>query len=154
MRFRSSYSCLVVLLSLILLLAACGPVDPNFGPNNTNTPTTEGTHTTQTPTPQQSPVDTATDVCPGNLSQRLNCYTPHSLRVAYGVESLFQQGFSGKGQTVVVIDSFGSPTLQQDVDVFDRQFGLPPITIQVIAPLNESTYDPRNDRPGWAGDTT
>jgi len=83
-----------------------------------------------------------------------NCYTPHSLRVAYGVDSLFQQGFSGKGQTIVVIDSFGSPTLQQDVDTFDHQYGLPAITIQVMSPLNVPTYDPRNDRPGWAEETT
>src|SRR5712692_9941491 len=78
MRFRLFHPYIAIVLILLYLLAACGPVDPNFGPNNTNTPTTEGTHTAQTPTPQKSPVDTATDVCPGNLSQRLNCYTPHS----------------------------------------------------------------------------
>jgi subtilase family serine protease len=51
----------------------------------------------------------------------------------YGVESLIERGFTGKGQTVVDIVSFGCPTLQQDMDIFDRQFGLPPITVKIIA---------------------
>ncbi len=150
MSFKSFYPC-VPIVFILLLLSACGPTAPSLNPSNNNpTPLTP----TATSTPTSSTADPAIDACPTDLSQSANCYTPHSLRVAYGIDSLFQQGFSGKGQTVVVIDSFGSPTLQQDVDVFDRQFGLPPITIQVIAPLNEPTYDPRNDRPGWAGETT
>src|SRR6185312_12194022 len=48
--------------------------------------------------------------------------TPRQMREAYGVESLYEQGFTGKGQTVVVIDSFGSPTLQSDMDLFDKQY--------------------------------
>ena len=154
MRFRLSYPHLVMFLTLLLLLlAACGPA-VSFNPATTNVPTPQGTPTATTSTSQQSPVDQAIDICPGELSQSANCYTPHSLRVAYGVEPLIQQGLNGHGQTVVVIDSFGSPTLQQDVDVFDQQFDLPPITIQVISPLKEPVYDPQNDREGWAGETT
>src|SRR5215475_11894884 len=48
--------------------------------------------------------------------------TPRQMREAYGVESLYEKGYTGKGQTIVVIDSFGSPTLQQDMDLFDRQY--------------------------------
>ncbi|MBV9691021.1 MAG: S53 family peptidase [Ktedonobacteraceae bacterium] len=82
------------------------------------------------------------------------CYTPYQLRIAYGVESLLERGFSGRGQTVVDIVSFGSPTLQQDMDVFDKQFGLPPINIQVIAPLGTKAFNP-NDRNmlSWAEET-
>src|SRR5258708_7805588 len=76
------------------------------------------------------------------------------MRVAYGLETLIQKGFTGKGQTVIDIVSFGSPTLQQDIDAFDKQFGLPAITIQQISPLNEPIVDPRNDRGGWADETT
>jgi len=74
--------------------------------------------------------------------------------VAYGIESLIQQGLTGKGQTVIDIVSFGAPNLQQDVDAFDQQFGLPPITIQVISPINKKEYDPNGDKPGWASETT
>src|SRR5438067_2203065 len=154
MRFRLLYHYVPIVLIILLLVAACGPAGSNFSPNNTNRPTTVTTPTAQTSTPESSPADPAIDVCPNDLSQLVNCSTPHSLRVTYGIESLFQQGFSGKGQTVVVIDSFGSPTLQQDVDAFDRQYGLPPIPIQVISPLNVPTYDPRKEKPGWAEETT
>jgi len=60
----------------------------------------------------------------------------------------------GQGQTVVDIVSFGSPTLQQDIDAYDQQFGLPPIKIQVISPLHEKESDPYGDKAGWGDETT
>lgn len=65
-----------------------------------------------------------------------------------------QRGFTGKGQTVVDIVSFGSPTLQADMNVFDRQFYLPPVKLQVISPIGTKPFDPNNkDMVGWAGET-
>jgi subtilase family serine protease len=55
---------------------------------------------------------------------------------------------------VIDVVSFGSPTLQQDMDVYDRTFGLPPINLQVISPLHEPEYDPNHDKALWAGETT
>lgn len=80
--------------------------------------------------------------------------TPHALRVAYGIEPLLEKGYTGKGQTVIDIVSFGSSTLQQDVNAFDSYYHLPPITIQVIAPLHKQEYDPYNNKPGWGQETT
>ncbi|HEY1349165.1 MAG TPA: S53 family peptidase, partial [Ktedonobacteraceae bacterium] len=100
------------------------------------------------------PTTVASDRCPANLSFVASCQTPLSMRIAYGVEPLIQRGYTGKGQTVVDIVSFGSPTLQRDIDVFDHQFGLPPITVKQISPLNEAASDPRGDRPGWGDETT
>jgi subtilase family serine protease len=80
--------------------------------------------------------------------------TPQDLRDAYGVTSLIQQGFTGKGQTVIDIVSYGSPTLQQDMDVFDQQFGLPAITLKVLAPLGTVPFDTSNpEMTSWAGET-
>jgi len=76
------------------------------------------------------------------------------LRVAYGIEALTEQGFTGKGQTVIDIVSFGNPTLQQDMNMFDRQFGLPPIALQVVSPLGTVHFDANNkDMVGWAVET-
>jgi len=101
---------------------------------------------------------TTADICPnlpGYPVRRTYCYTPHQLQVAYGVESLINQGFTGKGQTVVDIVSFGSPTLQEDMDTFDSRFGLPNITLQIISPIRTVPFDPHNkDMTGWAGETT
>lgn len=90
------------------------------------------------------------NLCPDSTSI---CLTPHALRVAYGIDSLINKGFTGKGQTIVDIVSFGSPTLQQDMQVFDKTFDLPPADIQVISPLNVPEYDPHQDKDGWAQET-
>src|SRR6266496_2931485 len=149
MRFKPNLqSSLAILIALLVLLTACSPFSGN--PVTTSTPTVRPTHQV-TPT---HTMNTALDRCPAGLSQDPNCYTPHALRVAYGLEALTEQGFTGKGQTIIDIVSFGSPTLQQDIDVFDRQFGLPPITIRVIAPLGTARFNPNNsDMNGWAGET-
>jgi subtilase family serine protease len=119
-----------------LLLAACS---------------TTGTSTGQ----QATPTVAATATANGTPIGGQHAYTPEQLRDAYGVTSLYKQGFTGKGQTVVVIDSYGSPVLQQDMDAFDQQYGLPKITIQVIAPLGTKPFDPTDEEmQGWAGETT
>jgi subtilase family serine protease len=78
------------------------------------------------------------------------------MRVAYNVQSLLAKGYTGKGQTVVDIVSYGSPTLQQDMDTFDQQYGLPAITIKILSPLGTQPIDhpPAKDLSGWAEETT
>src|SRR5579863_10427811 len=120
-------SLLLLFSVLLLLLSACSV--GGGGTGSTTTPTPKPT-TRATLAPISDP---ALDICPSYLHAYKNCFTPHALRVAYGVESLSEKGFTGKGITVIDIVSYGSPTLQQDMDVFDKQFGLPPITIQVVA---------------------
>src|SRR5258708_29920394 len=139
------------ILLLSCLLAACGPFGGSTSGGAAQAPVAQSTHT---PPAVQTPAGTIVDMCPGSLGQLKSCYTPHALRVAYGLEALTEQGFTGKGQTVVDIVSFGSPTLQQDMDVFDRQFALPPITVKVVAPLGTVPFNPKNnDMVGWALET-
>src|SRR5438046_3404765 len=105
MRFITNLqSSLAVLIALLVLLTACSPFNGN--PVTASTPTVRPTHQV-TPT---HTVNSVTDSCPAGLSKDPNCYTPHALRVAYGLEVLTGQGFTGKGQTVIDIVSFGSPT--------------------------------------------
>ena len=146
---------IISLFVMCLLLAACAQSGSNAG---TSTPAaTQVTKTAGiTPTDNSSApvVDNSPLLCPAQLAARINCQSPRSMRVAYGVESLMQRGFTGKGQTIVDIVSFGSPTLQADMDVFDRNFYLPPITIKVLAPLGTVPFDPASkDMNGWAGET-
>jgi subtilase family serine protease len=147
MRFKpiipSRYSLLIV---LFVMLASCSPIKPIGGD------VTSAAIPTQKPT--LVPTSTPVEACPAPLNSNPNCYTPQAFRLAYGVQALTEQGYTGKGQTVIDIVSYGSPTLQQDMDVFDKQFGLPPITIQVVSPLGTVHYDPnKKDMAGWAGET-
>jgi len=134
---------------MLLLLSACAPLGSNSSdPGVVASPTQKAT-TTINPTPTSN----ALAVCPASLSS--DCRTPYDLRVAYSVQSLLERGFTGKGQTIVDIVSYGSPTLQQDMDVFDQQFGLPPITIKIMSPLGTVPFAPNvKDMSGWAGETT
>jgi subtilase family serine protease len=63
-----------------------------------------------------------------------HCYTASDIYAAYGVDALHAEGTSGKGQTIVIVDSYGSPTVQQDLDRFSDTFGLPRTTVQIINP--------------------
>src|SRR6266487_663387 len=141
---------LLPFLAIALLLSACAPLgSSNSDPVASSAPTQKAT-TTISP----SPTSTAIAVCPASLGT--DCRTPYDLRVAYSLESLLERGFTGKGQTIVDIVSYGSPTLQQDMDTFDQQFGLPPITINVLSPLGTKPVDHPSvkDLAGWAGETT
>src|SRR5215472_15055626 len=61
-------------------------------------------------------------------------YTPAQIRMAYSVEPLLRRGINGKGTSIVIVDSFGSPTIRQDLAVFDREFGLKAPSLMIIHP--------------------
>jgi subtilase family serine protease len=135
----------LILITMTVLLSACA----NLPGTGTATPTA-----TPAPTRQATSAPAQADTCPALLdASGVLCYTPHQLREYYGLEPLIEQGYTGKGQTIIDIVSFGSPTIQQDLDVFSQQFGLPHTIVQVINPIHESEYDPHHDKSGWAGET-
>jgi subtilase family serine protease len=87
---------------------------------------------------------------------RIACYQPAQIQAAYALPTLYRRGLTGARQTIVVVDSFGSPTLRHDLAVFDRRFHLaPPPALTVIHPDGPvPAYDPKNPgMVGWAGET-
>ncbi len=87
----------------------------------------------------------------------ITCFSPDQLRTAYHLPALYAKGITGKGVTIMIVDSFGSPTIKADLATFDRQFGYPaPPKFTVIAPAGQiPRFDPNNsDMTGWAGETT
>ncbi|MGW3175331.1 hypothetical protein [Streptomyces sp. NPDC001153] len=52
------------------------------------------------------------------------CFTPQAVQAAYNVGPLYSAGEDGRGQTIAVVDSYGSDTMAHDLHVFDRAFGL------------------------------
>jgi subtilase family serine protease len=79
----------------------------------------------------------------------LNCYTPQELATAYNIPSKL----TGAGQTIVIIDAFGDPTLTQDLGVEDSTFGLPAANLNVIYPSGQPTFDPTSvDEVNWSGE--
>ena len=87
----------------------------------------------------------------------IHCYQPAQLVKAYDLAPLFSDGVDGRGQTIAIVDSFGSPTIANDLHVFDTTFGLPdPPSLKIIAPAGAiPPFDVTNsDMTGWAEETT
>jgi subtilase family serine protease len=55
------------------------------------------------------------------------CFGPQAIQSAYNVAPLYAQGLTGKGETIAIVDSFGSDTIAHDLHVFDQAFGLDPM---------------------------
>jgi subtilase family serine protease len=49
------------------------------------------------------------------------CYTPGQMRRVYNVPS----SLNGFGQTIVIVDAYGDPNIEQDLATFDGIFGVP-----------------------------
>ena len=85
------------------------------------------------------------------------CYEPAQIQQAYNLPALYAQGVTGKGATIVIVDSFGSPTISGDLATFDAAFGLPaPPSFTIIQPAGAvPKFDPGNNAMvSWAGETT
>ena len=68
---------------------------------------------------------------------------------------MYQAGITGRGKTIVIVDSYGSPTIQSDLDVFDKQWGLPDTKVDVRQFGTIPAFDPTDSTMvGWAEETT
>ncbi|HEX4291148.1 MAG TPA: hypothetical protein VH021_19645, partial [Trebonia sp.] len=86
-----------------------------------------------------------------------HCLTPGQVEDAYNLPPLYTRGVTGKGQTIVIVDSFGSPTIKHDLTVFDQQFKLPaPPSFTIITPSGKipAWNSSDSDMTGWGGETT
>jgi len=86
---------------------------------------------------------------------KIACYLPGQIQRAYRLPALYRTGITGKGETIVIVDSYGSPTVRHDLRVFDKTAGLPPPpSLKIIQPAGKvAPYTPDANREGWAGET-
>ena len=80
------------------------------------------------------------------------CYTPAEIRQAYNIPD----SATGAGQTIVIVDAYGSATIADDLKLFDLVMGLPDTTLNIYYPTGHNTQT--NAHKGlaadWAGETT
>lgn len=55
-------------------------------------------------------------------------YSPAQISSAYN----FDSSYTGTGETIAIIDAYGSPSIQNDLNYFDSAYGLPAQTIQIV----------------------
>jgi subtilase family serine protease len=87
---------------------------------------------------------------------QIACYQPSQIERAYNLPELYAQGDEGQGQTIVIVDSFGSPTAEKDLTRFDKIFKLPaPPSFQIIQPAGAvRPFEPASvEMAGWAFET-
>jgi subtilase family serine protease len=91
---------------------------------------------------------------------KINCYTPVQYRVAYHLNPLYSgqatgRSITGAGETIVIVDSFGSPTIRHDLKTFDAEFGFPNPDLQIEQFGTIPPFDSTNaTMVGWAEETT
>ena len=61
------------------------------------------------------------------VSAGRRCFTPAGVRAAYDIQPLYDRGFTGRGITIAIVDSFGSDTMAHDLHVYDQAFGMQPM---------------------------
>ena len=115
----------------------------------------------------QAPESAFTDAAPGALgvachrpppdnrvSTTLHCYTPDQIRAFYGLGPLATSN-DGAGQTIVLVDSYGSPTAVQDANFFAQTFGGPAPDVEVQFPQGPVDYKhPTGNGSGQSGPTS
>lgn len=83
-------------------------------------------------------------------------YSPQEIQTAYNLNPLYDAGYDGSGQTIVIVDAYGSPSTYQDLLIFDSIFGLPdPPSFTIYYPTGVPDVD-WNDPTvqGWAIETS
>jgi subtilase family serine protease len=92
--------------------------------------------------------------CRSVTSGSIICYSPKFVRTAYN----FPPNLDGTGQTILIVDAFGSPTIREDLAAFDQFFGIPdPPSFTVLCPEgcpSSSFNNKHHDVLGWAFETT
>jgi len=80
-------------------------------------------------------------------------YSPDEVQTAYGLKPLHAAGLNGTGETIVIVDAYGSATIAQDAAVFSQIYDLPPINLQ-IAKGQGLVHNPHGPPRNWAIETT
>jgi subtilase family serine protease len=64
-------------------------------------------------------------------------YDAAEIQAAYGLDKVYNHGLNGAGQTIMIVDAFGSNTIVNDTNVFSDLNGLPELT-----PSNFAIFTP------------
>lgn len=95
------------------------------------------------------------------ISATIHCYGPDQLRAFYGLGPLAASN-DGAGQTIVLVDAYGSPTAAEDLAFFASTFGGPTPYFSADFPLGSPDYKHATGNgsgtsgptsaDGWAGE--
>jgi subtilase family serine protease len=79
-------------------------------------------------------------------------YTPAQLQVLYGLPAAYKEGLDGTGQTIVLLEAYGCPTMEADANAFFKLTGLPQLSssnFSVIYPEGKPVSPLAGILQGW-----
>ena len=100
-----------------------------------------------------------TTPAPVHVYRVYHCYGMQDIRNAYGVNSIPNQG---EGQTIVLVDAYGSPTAAHDINFFAQTMGGPTPNFTEVYPQGQPPYTSTNSQglsgpsaaANWSGEAT
>ena len=86
-------------------------------------------------------------------------YDAAEMQKAYGLNKAYKNGLDGTGQTIVIVDAFGSNTILDDANLFSQLNGLPQLTdanFAIFTPTGPTTCTATNGciSGNWQYETT
>jgi subtilase family serine protease len=84
-------------------------------------------------------------------------YDAAEMQQAYGLNRVYKNGLDGTGQTIVIVDAFGSNTIAADANLFSELNGLPPLTssnFAIYTPNGSATCGTACINGNWQFETT
>lgn len=90
---------------------------------------------------------------PVNSSQSTNLasvyYSPSEIGQVYGATPLWNAGYNGSGVTIAIVDAYGDPFIQQELNNFSAEFNLPSANVNEICVDGPCNYA-SGIAEGWA----
>jgi len=89
----------------------------------------------------------------GSAPDYLVCdYLPSELQIALGLADVYAAGYNGAGQTIVLVEAYGYPTLEKDANAFFEMAGLPLLNksnFSIVYPEGKPTDPDLGILTGW-----
>ena len=98
------------------------------------------------------PVATYTGITFNSTQTLVPDYTPAQLQAVYGLDKAYKQKLDGAGQTIVLLEAYGYPTMKADANAFSAMTGLPVFTsatLKVIYPEGRPSDPQAGVLTGW-----
>ena len=84
-------------------------------------------------------------------------YDAANVTTAYGMPAAYAKGLDGTGQTIVIVDAYGSSTIRNDGNTFSKLNKLPPLgypAFEIFYPEGHPDQTTADNAAGWAEETS
>lgn len=146
----STWGVVAAFVSLALAFSVAGSASRRTAPALGAPPHVQVGEASSFVVPQTGP---GTPMCPSASLGQIVCYSPSFIRQAYDVPT-GQGAPTGAGQTIVIIEAYGSPTIATDLANFDSAFGIPAPPSFSVVQATGTGAEGSGDTLSWGVETS